>query len=79
MAANAVSGNVSVNGVNGCGSGPNSTLPITIDELPTTGIVSGEQTVCAGSTYVLYNYNNFKRIASYLWTLPDGSTISQQH
>ncbi|MGB2173381.1 MAG: PKD-like domain-containing protein [Flavobacteriaceae bacterium] len=73
--ANAVSGNVSVNGVNGCGSGPNSTLPITIDELPTTGIVSGEQTVCAGSTYV-YTTTTISNALSYLWTLPDGSTIS---
>lgn len=73
--ANAVSGNVSVNGVNGCGSGPNSTLPITIDELPTTGIVSGEQTICAGSTYD-YTTTVISNALSYLWTLPDGSTIS---
>ena len=73
--ANAVSGNVSVNGVNGCGSGPNSTLPITINELPTTGIVSGAQTVCAGSTHD-YTTTIIPNASSYLWTLPDGSTIS---
>jgi hypothetical protein len=73
--ANAVSGNVSVNGMNGCGSGPNSTLPITIDELPTTGIVSGEQTVCAGSTHD-YTTTIIPNALSYLWTLPDSSTIS---
>ena len=73
--ANAISGNVSVNGINGCGSGPNSTLPITIDELPTTGIVSGEQTVCAGSTHD-YTTTIIPNALSYLWTLPDGSTIS---
>ena len=62
-----VSGNVSVNGVNGCGSGPNSTLPITINELPTTGIVSGDQTVCAGSTYD-YTTTVIPNAVSYLWT-----------
>ena len=72
---NAVSGNVSVNGVNGCGSGPNSTLPITINELPTTGIVSGDQIVCAGSTYY-YTTTVIPNAVSYLWTLPNGSTIS---
>lgn len=73
--ANAVSGNVSVNGVNGCGSSPNSTLPITINELPTTGIVSGQQIVCAGSTHD-YTTTIIPNADSYLWTLPDGSTIS---
>src|SRR6056300_501337 len=73
--ANAVSGNVSVNGVNGCGSSPNSTLPITINELPTTGIVSGQQIVCAGSTHD-YTTTTISNALSYLWTLPDGSTIS---
>ena len=71
----AVSGNVSVNGVNGCGSGPSSTLPITISELPTTSIVSGTQTVCEGSTHV-YTTTVIPNTNSYLWTLPDGSTIS---
>ena len=73
--ANAVSGNVSVNGVNGCGSGPSSTLPITINDLPTTGIVSGDQTVCEGSTLV-YTTTVIPNTNSYVWTLPDGSTIS---
>ena len=73
--ANAVSGNISVNGVNGCGSGPNSTLPITISELPTTSIVSGIQTVCEGSTHV-YTTTVIPNTNSYLWTLPNGSTIS---
>ena len=71
----AVSGNVSVNGVNGCGSGLSSTLPITISELPTTSIVSGTQTVCEGSTHV-YTTTVIPNTNSYLWTLPNGSTIS---
>ncbi|MEN8881219.1 MAG: PKD-like domain-containing protein [Polaribacter sp.] len=73
--ANAVSGNVSVNGVNGCGSSPNSTLPITINELPTTGIVSGQQIVCAGSTHD-YTTTIIPNADFYLWTLPDGSKTS---
>ncbi|MDC0092515.1 hypothetical protein OAI30_00005, partial [bacterium] len=73
--SSAVSGNVSVNGVNGCGSGPSSTLPITISELPTTSIVSGTQSVCEGSTHV-YTTTVIPNTNSYLWTLPDGSTIS---
>ena len=39
-----------------------------------TTIVSGPQTVCAGSTGNIYNANPIPNATSYLWTLPNGST-----
>ncbi|MBT8316688.1 PKD-like domain-containing protein [Lutibacter sp.] len=39
-----------------------------------TTIVSGPQTVCAGSTGNVYNANPIPNATSYLWTLPNGST-----
>jgi hypothetical protein len=73
--ANAVSGTVSVNGINGCGTGLPSTLGITVNQRPTTGTLSGPQTVCAGTSNT-YTASSIANADSYKWTLPNGSTVS---
>lgn len=71
---NAISGNISVNGVNGCGSGTSSTFTVTVNQRPTAATVSGPQTVCAGTTHT-YTASTIANADSYEWILPDGSTI----
>ncbi len=71
----ALSGNVAVTRTNGCGI-VNSTLPITINTLATGTTLSGSQTVCAGSTNVVYTAAPIPNVTSYVWTLPNGSTVT---
>jgi gliding motility-associated-like protein len=73
--ANAVSGTVSVNGINGCGTGLPSTLGITVNQRPTTASITGPQTVCAGTSNT-YTATAIANADSYKWTLPDGSNIT---
>jgi gliding motility-associated-like protein len=72
---NAISGTVSVNGVNGCGSGISSTLLVTVNQRPTAAAISGSQIVCAGSTNT-YTASAIANADSYEWTLPNGSIVS---
>jgi gliding motility-associated-like protein len=71
----ALSGDVTVNGENGCGIGPSSALAITIDNLPTATAISGPQTVCEGETYT-YTASIINNATSYVWTLPNGSEVT---
>jgi gliding motility-associated-like protein len=70
----AISGNVSVTGTNGCGSAI-ATTPITVNTLPTGVSIAGPQTVCAGATNLVYTASTIPNATSYVWTLPNGSTI----
>lgn len=72
---NAVSGTVSVNGINGCGTGISSTLGITVNQRPTTASITGPQTVCTGTSNT-YTASSIANADSYKWKLPDGSTAS---
>jgi gliding motility-associated-like protein len=71
----ASSGNVAVTGTNGCGS-IIATLPIVIDILPTGSSVVGPQSVCAGANNIVYTATAIPNATSYIWTLPNGSTIT---
>ena len=73
--ATASSGNVAVTGTNGCGS-VIASLPIIINTLPTGVSVSGPQTVCAGATSVVYTASTIPNATSYVWTLPNGNSIT---
>ena len=73
--ATASSGNVAVTGANGCGS-VIASLPITVTTLPTGVSVSGPQVVCAGTTSVVYTASTIPNATSYVWTLPNGNTIT---
>jgi len=70
----ASSGNVTVTATNACES-VISTLPITINTLPTGTTISGTQSVCAGATNIVYTATSIANALSYEWTLPNGSLI----
>ena len=71
----ASSGNISVTASNGCGS-VIASLPIIVNTLPTGVSISGPQTVCAGATNIVYTASIIPNATSYVWTLPNGTTIT---
>lgn len=72
----AVSGNIGVAAVNGCGSSSITTLSITVNPLPTkASVISGTNTVCQGETGVVYIANNLNNSLSYTWSTPNGANI----
>ena len=67
----AVSGNITVRGVNSYGEGAVSTKAITVNQFPAAaGIISGPDTVCQGDT-VIYSVPEIAHATSYFWTLPN--------
>jgi hypothetical protein len=76
--ANAVSGNISVTGVNACGPGqPSPDFPITINTIPTAaGTINGSGTVCQDSDGVAYTVPEIAGATIYNWTLPSGTTVA---
>ena len=89
IAANGISANVtwnssfignatiSVHGVNSCGSGLDVALFVSINsQLPgSAGTITGATTVCQGENNVMYTVPAISDAASYIWTIPDGSTL----
>jgi hypothetical protein len=68
--------NLTVSGVNTCGAGPSSSIPITVYGDPSginPGSISGPNTVCQGET-VTYSISGDSRFTDYVWTLPNGAT-----
>ncbi|MBK6834922.1 MAG: VCBS repeat-containing protein [Bacteroidetes bacterium] len=77
FANNATSGNISVVGVNACGSGTISTSSITVNPLAANpSVISGLTTVCQtlGSTAITYSINPIVGATTYNWTYPAGAT-----
>jgi ligand-binding sensor domain-containing protein len=76
--ASAVSGNISVYGVNSCGIGSSSDLAITVSSVPpnAAGTITGTTSVCRGQTDVIYNVSAIANATSYVWSLPTGATGS---
>lgn len=73
----AVSGNITVKGINSYGDGPSSTLAINVNSLPANaGVISGPTTVCQGQSSVNYSVPTIASATSYVWTLPAGATGS---
>ena len=73
---NAISGDIIVKGVNSCGSGNLSRLPVKVNILPLpAGTINGETSTCTNTT-VTYTVSEIPNAASYKWTLPDGATGS---
>ena len=71
----AISGNISVNGNNGCGNGAVSSLAITVNPLPVAAdIITGSTTVCQGQNSITYTVPTITNASSYVWTLPTGAT-----
>lgn len=74
----AVSGDITVRGVNSYGEGAVSTQAITVNQFPAAaGIISGPDTVCQGDT-VIYSVPEIALATSYYWTLPGtGSDVTE--
>jgi hypothetical protein len=74
-ASNAVSGDITVCGVNASGNGTASTLSVTVNSLlGATGTISGAATVCQGQNAVTYSVPDVAGATSYIWTMPTGAT-----
>ncbi len=78
FAPTAVSGNITVVGINDCGSSlVPSTLLVSLHPVPAqAGIISGPGTVCQGSTGNVYSVAPVTDATAYTWTLPTGATIT---
>lgn len=63
---NAISGNVSVCGVNDCGNGPSSALPLAVNVLPVAD-AGNDTTVFAGSSVILHAASGGTGAFSYHW------------
>ncbi len=73
--ANAVSGILSVVGVNNCGSGSSSTMNITVKHPPSApSQVSGPINVCDGDSGILYSAGPVLNASFYNWFLPSGAS-----
>ena len=77
FAANASSGNITVAGNNICGNGtPSPAFPITINPYPASaGTITGQASVCAGTSGVIYSVAPITNATSYTWTVPPGAII----
>lgn len=76
--ASAVSGNVVVMPVNGCGNGTSSILNVVVNTLPEmAGNITGNDTimVCPVSDSVSYTVSPIFNASYYVWSLPAGATI----
>ncbi len=74
----ATSGNLTVSGVNACGTGAAAPgFPITVNNLPgAAGTITGTATVCQGETGVGYSTSSIPNATSYLWSYSGtGATI----
>jgi hypothetical protein len=77
--AGAVSGNVTVMPVNGCGNGTSSTLAVTVNTLPdVAGSIIGNDTitVCPVSNAVNYSISPVFNADYYMWSVPSGAAIT---
>ena len=70
----AISGNITVKGVNECGESETSTLTVTVKPLlGAIGTITGESTVCAGDNEKVYSVPEVENAINYIWTLPNGA------
>ncbi len=71
----AISGNITVKGINTPCIGAISSLPISVKPLPAgAGTISGLTSVCRGQNSVTYSIPPISNATSYIWTLPNGAT-----
>lgn len=73
--SNANSGDISVNGLNDCGTGASSSIAVTVNSIPAqAGSISGPSQVCKNQSGVMYSIPVIQNATSYTWTLPSGAT-----
>jgi len=74
--SNAIKGNIKVKGHNDCGDGVESSILITVNNVPNSaGTITGLSTLCAGTTST-YTVPVITGSTSYSWILPTGATGS---
>ncbi|MGA2823970.1 MAG: T9SS type A sorting domain-containing protein [Bacteroidales bacterium] len=74
--ASASSGNITAAGVNSCGTGPSSSLFVTVNQLPgASGSITGPSPVCAGVSGVAYSVAPIPNTLTYVWLLPPGAIL----
>lgn len=70
-----ISGNISVKGHNSWGDGAAATLAITANLLPVNaGPITGNQTICQGTSSEIYTVPAINNATTYIWILPNGAT-----
>ncbi len=71
------SGSIGVSANNSCGSSIVTSLPVTVNTVPSTpGSISGSTAVCPNSSGNSYSVSPVAGATTYNWTLPAGATIS---
>ena len=76
---NALSGEISVYGVNEAGNGVASAFQVTVNSVPeAAGTISGNEEVCAGETGVQYSITEIPGAEYYNWAMPEGVTGNSQ-
>ena len=72
---NALSGNITVKGINNCGESDELTLAVTVNPLPAdAGIITGLSNVCQGLNAITYIVDSIRNATTYIWTLPSGAS-----
>ncbi len=75
-ATSATTGTLIVHGLNPCGNGPDITMAVTVDPLPSAaGLITGPPEVCQGQQGVVFSVPVIANATSYIWNLPPGCTI----
>lgn len=73
----ATSGNITVNASSSCGTSAANSLAIIINTIPNApGIITGNTTVCSGSTGNIYSISAVAGASSYTWNVPAGSSVT---
>jgi len=77
FSTSAVSGNITVQGNNLCGSGTISPpYPVIVVQLPgAAGTITGNNSVCEGDAGVVYSVSPITNATGYEWTVPTGAII----
>ncbi|NLH52651.1 MAG: T9SS type A sorting domain-containing protein, partial [Bacteroidales bacterium] len=74
---NASSGDITVAGVNNCGTGVPSSLAVTVNPLPgAAGAINGPTSVCQGQSNVTFSVAPIPNATSYVWSVPSGVSIT---
>ncbi len=75
--AGALSGNITVAGTDGCGTGtPSANFAVNINTVSPAGLITGSSNVCPGQTGVIYSVPAATNATGYNWTLPAGASIT---
>ncbi len=73
---NAISGTISVKGVNDCGEGVSWSSPVSVNKYPAAaGNITGNASVDQTDTAETYSVPAINNATSYVWSLPTGTTI----